>query len=75
MLPALGICAGVGVEGQADGALRVGQQWKHDEEQGCPGAGPAGRHGAPQGQAAWLGRLLGSDPTFANPLNPTFVEQ
>ena len=49
MLPALGICAGVGVEGEADGArsMRMGQPQK---EQRCP----ASRHGV-RGQAAWLG--------------------
>ena len=55
MLPALGICAGVGVEGQADGNRCLRMRGQQDEEQCCPGAGPAGRHGAPQGQAAWLG--------------------
>ena len=61
MLPALGICAGVGVEGEADGAACLRMSGQRDEEQqgtkystswglGCP----ASRHGV-RGQAAWLG--------------------
>ena len=51
MLPALGICAGVGIEGQADGASCLRMSGQRDEEQeGCP----ASRHGV-RGQAAWLG--------------------
>ena len=48
-LVTLCICAGVGVEGEADGArsMRMGQPQK---EQRCP----ASRHGV-RGQAAWLG--------------------
>ena len=32
LLPALGICAGVGVEGQADGTRCLRMQGQHDEE-------------------------------------------
>ena len=51
-LVTLGICAGVGFEGQADGArsMRMLPQGQCNEEQCCP----ASRHGV-RGQTAWLG--------------------
>ena len=57
LLPALGICAGVGVESQADGArsMRMLPQGQRSEEQRCPAA----RHGAAQPRAGIQARSAG----------------